>query len=156
RLNDRFSTGEFQARASRLIESYDVRTPSIHLPAKALSGGNQQKLIIGRELSASPKVVVAAHPTRGVDIGAVRQIHRELLRMKREGKAILLITADLDELLALSDRIAVLFEGRVVADSPASEMTETKLGLIMTGGTVDKATHRITSDTGRGTAGEAR
>lgn len=90
--------------------------------------------MVGRELAFEPQVVVAAQPTRGVDIGAIELIHQELLRMQAAGKAILLISAELDELLALSDRLAVMYEGAIVAEGRTEEFTETELGLLMAGG----------------------
>lgn len=127
------SRKQLQSIAERIVEEYDVRTPSLDVPAAALSGGNQQKLIIGRELASDPKVVVAAQPTRGVDIGAVSRIHAELIAMKAKGTAILIISSELDELLALCDRLAVLYEGQIVAIGPIHEFNETRLGLLMSG-----------------------
>src|SRR5207247_2842129 len=104
--------------ALALLDRFDVRpvAPStLGLPARALSGGNQQKLVLARELSREPRVLVAAQPTRGVDIGAIERIHRELDAARRAGAAVLLVSAELDELLALADRIAVLYRGRVAA-----------------------------------------
>ncbi|HEY8530642.1 MAG TPA: ABC transporter ATP-binding protein [Limnochorda sp.] len=120
--------------AQAIAERLQVRVPSLDTPAAALSGGNQQKLVVGRELAFEPRVVVAAQPTRGVDIGAIERIHQELLRMRAAGKAILLISAELDELLALSDRFAVMYEGAIVAEGRTEEFTETELGLLMAGG----------------------
>ncbi len=122
-----------EAEARRLIADFDIRAASVHEPAAALSGGNQQKVVIARELSRRPELVVAAQPTRGVDVGAVEYIHRQLLKMRGEGKGVLLISAELDELRALSDRIAVLYEGRIVAEGPSGSFTEQGLGLLMAG-----------------------
>jgi simple sugar transport system ATP-binding protein len=119
--------------ATKLISDFDVRTPSATVPIKTLSGGNQQKLIIARELSANPVVLVAAQPTRGVDIGAIEFIHRQLIEQRDAGKAVLLVSAELDEIRSLSDRIAVMYEGRVV-DIVSPEATEEQLGILMTGG----------------------
>ncbi len=119
--------------AGRIVADYDVRVGNLQDPASSLSGGNQQKLVVGRELSRSPGLVIAAQPTRGVDVGAVEFIHRKLLRMRDEGAGILLISAELDEILALSDRIAVLYEGELVALRPAAAFTERELGLFMAG-----------------------
>ncbi|GAC1367701.1 MAG: ABC transporter ATP-binding protein [Ktedonobacteraceae bacterium] len=121
--------------ASKLIGDFDVRTPSATVPIKTLSGGNQQKLIIARELSANPIVLVAAQPTRGVDIGAIEFIHRQLIAQRDAGKAVLLVSAELDEIRSLSDRIAVMYEGRIV-DIVSPEATEEQLGILMTGGQV--------------------
>jgi ABC-type uncharacterized transport system ATPase subunit len=98
-----------------------------------LSGGNQQKLLLARELSGAPRLIVAVHPTRGVDVGATESIHRILRDQRARGAAILIISEDLDELLALSDRIAVLFGGRVVGQVPAASAEREHLGLLMAG-----------------------
>ena len=117
----------------RLIREYDVRTPSLEVPAKNLSGGNIQKLILARELARRPRVLIAAQPTRGVDIGATEYIHRRLIEQRGEGTAILLISEDLDEILALSDRIAVMYEGEIVGVVPVEEANAEELGLMMAG-----------------------
>ena len=117
-----------------LIDRFDVRTASVESAAGSLSGGNQQKLVVGREFSFDPQVIVAAQPTRGVDVGAIEQIHQELLDMRAAGKAILLISAELDELLSLSDRLVILYEGAIVAEGRTEDFTETQLGLLMAGG----------------------
>jgi ABC-type uncharacterized transport system ATPase subunit len=119
--------------ARRLVKEFDIRTPSIETPARALSGGNQQKIIVAREMASDPKVLLAAQPTRGVDIGAIEFIHRRLVAERDEGAAILLVSAELDEIRSLSDRIAVMYEGRIVSFEPA-EAPEERLGLLMTGG----------------------
>jgi ABC-type uncharacterized transport system ATPase subunit len=121
------------AFADRLISIYDVKTPGRHTRMASLSGGNQQKLLIGRELNGSPNVVVAVHPTRGVDIGATETIHRLLIEQRARGAAILLISEDLDELMALSDRIAVLYNGRVVGTVASVEADRNRIGVMMTG-----------------------
>ena len=102
------------AWARKLIQDFDVRTPSAIAAMRTLSGGNQQKLIIARELGSDPLVLIAAQPTRGVDIGAIEFIHRQLIAQRDRGKAILLISAELDEIRSLSDRIAVMYEGQIV------------------------------------------
>ncbi len=117
----------------RIVEQYDVRTPSIDVLASALSGGNQQKLIIGREMSGSPKVLIASHPTRGVDVGAQAAIWDHIRQARRDGLAVLLISADLDELIGLSDSIKVILRGRLVADVDPSDVTPEQLGSAMTG-----------------------
>ena len=101
--------------------------------AKSLSGGNIQKLIMARELSSNPAVLLAAQPTRGVDIGAAEYIHEQLIDQRNRGTAIVVISEDLDEILALSDRVLVIFEGRVVANLPRSECSVARLGLLMGG-----------------------
>jgi simple sugar transport system ATP-binding protein len=119
--------------AVRLVNEFDIRAPSIAVPARALSGGNQQKIIVAREMASKPRVLLAAQPTRGVDIGAIEFIHRRLVAERDEGTAVLLVSAELDEIRSLSDRIAVLYEGRIVSIEPAGTAEE-RLGLLMTGG----------------------
>jgi ABC-type uncharacterized transport system ATPase subunit len=121
------------AWARKLIREFDIRTPSAEVPARALSGGNQQKIIIAREFSANPTVLIASQPTRGVDIGAIEFIHRRIIEQRDAGKAVLLISAELDEIRSLSDRIAVMYEGKIV-DIVSPEATEEQLGILMTGG----------------------
>jgi ABC-type uncharacterized transport system ATPase subunit len=123
------------ANAARLVETFDVRTPSIYLPASNLSGGNQQKVIVARELSRPVKLLVAAQPTRGLDVGSIEFIHSEIVKMRDQGAAVLLVSAELDEIMALSDRIAVMFEGRIVAILDCEQATREKLGLLMAGST---------------------
>ena len=118
---------------TRIVAEYDVRTPGIEVPAGALSGGNQQKLIVGREMSHEPKVLLAAHPTRGVDVGAQAAIWDHIRRARHEGLGVLLISADLDELIGLSDSLKVIFRGGFVADADPSTVTPEQLGLAMTG-----------------------
>ena len=129
-----FNFDAIRRHTEGIVHRLRVRTASPTAAASSLSGGNQQKLVVGRELEFDPQVIVAAQPTRGVDVGAIEQIHRELLAMRSAGKAILLISAELDELLALSDRLVVLFEGAIVAEGRAGEFTERQLGLLMAGG----------------------
>ncbi len=126
-----FSRSAIESYSRRIIDEFQIRCTGSNETADALSGGNQQKLVIGRELSQNPKVIVAAQPTRGVDIGAIEYIHHLLLRMREQGKAILLISAELDELMTLSDRILVLYEGEIVAEG--ASFTEGELGLLMAG-----------------------
>ncbi|MGX1271965.1 ABC-type uncharacterized transport system ATPase subunit [Streptomyces phaeoluteigriseus] len=117
----------------RIVEEYDVRTPGIDVTAASLSGGNQQKLIVGREMSHDPKFLIAAHPTRGVDVGAQAQIWDRIREARREGLAVLLISADLDELIGLSDTLRVIYDGRLVADADPATVTPEELGSAMTG-----------------------
>lgn len=116
-----------------VIDDFGIRCNSTENLMKELSGGNQQKLIIARALSQSPDVLIAAQPTRGVDIGAIEYIHEQLIRFRNQGKSIILISADLDEIMKLSDRIAVIFEGKIVADRPVSMFTIGQLGSYMLG-----------------------
>ncbi|MET7568014.1 ABC transporter ATP-binding protein [Streptomyces sp. NPDC005492] len=117
----------------RIVEEYDVRTPGIDVTAASLSGGNQQKLIVGREMSHKPKFLIAAHPTRGVDVGAQAAIWDQIRAARREGLAVLLISADLDELIGLSDTLRVIYDGRLVADADPATVTPEELGSAMTG-----------------------
>ena len=119
--------------ARRLVKEFDIRTPSIETAARNLSGGNQQKIIVAREMASRPKVLLAAQPTRGVDIGAIEFIHRRLVAERDEGTAVLLVSAELDEIRSLSDRIAVIYEGKIVSIEPG-DAPEERLGLLMTGG----------------------
>jgi simple sugar transport system ATP-binding protein len=125
--------GAIAATTRQLVREFSIRTPSIDTPTRSLSGGNIQKLILARELSRNPAVLVAAQPTRGVDIGATEYIHERLLAQRAQGTATLLISEDLDEILALSDRIAVLYEGRVMDILPRAEANAERLGLLMAG-----------------------
>jgi simple sugar transport system ATP-binding protein len=118
----------------RIVDAYDVRTPGIEVLAGALSGGNQQKLIVGREMSGNPVLLIAAHPTRGVDVGAQAAIWKHIKSARRAGLAVLLVSADLDELIGLSDRIQVILRGRLVADLDPQDVTPQDLGAAMTGG----------------------
>ncbi len=122
-----------RADTERIIEAYDVRTPGPDVLASALSGGNQQKLIVGREMSSEPILLIAAHPTRGVDVGAQASIWDHIKDARRAGLAVLLISADLDELIGLSDRIEVILRGRLVGEFDPNEVTPEQLGSAMTG-----------------------
>jgi simple sugar transport system ATP-binding protein len=115
------------------VERFDIRPPIAELPARALSGGNQQKIVIAREMGRAFHVLLAAQPTRGVDVGAIEFIHAQLRAARDAGKGILLVSADLPEVLALSDRIAVMYSGRFVTVLPASACTAELLGPFMTG-----------------------
>jgi ABC-type uncharacterized transport system ATPase subunit len=121
------------ANARKLIEEYDVRTPSPFVPTSKLSGGNQQKVIVARELSRDVKLVIASQPTRGLDVGSIEYIHKEIVAMRDRGIGVLLISAELDEIMALSDRIAVMYRGQIVTTVDAKEATREELGLWMAG-----------------------
>ncbi len=127
------------AHARALIKEFAVKTPSLDTPIKNLSGGNIQKAIMARELSRSPRVLIAAQPSRGVDIGATEYIHQRLLEQRASGQAILLISEDLDEVQALSDRIAVIYEGRIIGVVARGQATVEQLGLMMAGVPMDEA-----------------
>jgi simple sugar transport system ATP-binding protein len=124
---------EISRRSEELINQFQVKTPSQETLAKNLSGGNIQKVVIARELSRQPRAIVAAQPTRGLDIGATEYVRQQLIEQRKEGTAILLISEDLDEILALSDHIAVLYEGQIMDIVPRDEATPEKLGLLMAG-----------------------
>ncbi|MGH8871546.1 MAG: ABC transporter ATP-binding protein [Acidimicrobiia bacterium] len=128
-----------RAQTEEIVRRFDVMTPGVDVPATALSGGNQQKLVVGREIMANPRVLIAAQPTRGIDIGAQAAVWEELKSARAAGMGILLISADLDELIGLSDTIHVLFEGRFVAKLDPSEITPEILGSYMTGAGEKKA-----------------
>ncbi len=121
------------ARCAKEMQSFDVRPTDPALRTAAFSGGNQQKIVLARELERDPVLLLVGQPTRGVDIGAIEFIHRRLLEMRAAGKAILLVSVELDEILALADRILVMFDGRIVGELPRAEATEAKLGLLMAG-----------------------
>jgi len=123
-------------RARRLLKEFDVRGGGPNTRAGSLSGGNQQKVIIAREVSGNPQVLLAAQPTRGLDVGAIEFVHRRLVAERDEGRAILLVSLELDEILSLSDRILVIYEGRIVGEFPPT-VTEEDLGFAMTGGRRD-------------------
>ncbi len=122
-----------RGRAERLVAEFEIATPTVDTPARALSGGNLQRLILAREMSVEPRLLVAMHPTRGLDVGATEAVHRLLIRQRERGAAILLISEDLDELLSLSDRIGVLFEGRIVGEMEAAKADIHEIGLMMAG-----------------------
>ncbi|PKR78680.1 heme ABC transporter ATP-binding protein [Halalkalibacillus sediminis] len=125
--------------ADRLIEEYDVRTPSSQTYARALSGGNQQKAIIGREIDRSPDLLIAAQPTRGLDVGAIEFIHKKLIEERDNDRAVLLVSFELDEIMNVSDRIAVMYEGEIVDIVKPEETNEQELGLLMAGSKREKA-----------------
>lgn len=126
-------TARVLAHARALIQAYDVRPTDPELSARALSGGNQQKLVVAREMAREFKVLLAAQPTRGVDVGAIEFIHARLREARDQGKAVLLVSADLAEVLALADRVAVMYGGRFVAVLPRADATPEIIGPLMTG-----------------------
>ncbi len=123
-----------QQRANQIIKDFDVRPPNSALAAKALSGGNQQKLIIGREFDLQPRLLLVSQPTRGVDIGAIEFIHRKLVELRDAGCAVLLVSAELEEVTALADRLLVLHEGEIAGEVDPKIATTEEIGLLMTGG----------------------
>jgi general nucleoside transport system ATP-binding protein len=129
----RLDLPRIEENARRQIVAFDIRPPSPELAARALSGGNQQKIVIAREMGREFRVLLAAQPTRGVDVGAIEFIHQQLRAARASGKAILLVSADLAEILALSDRVAVMYGGRFAAVLPRTDCTREVLGGYMTG-----------------------
>lgn len=119
--------------AERVVKEFDVRTPSVVIPTQNLSGGNQQKVIVAREFSRPIELLIAAQPTRGLDVGSIEYIHRRLVEKRDEGAAVLLVSVELDEIMALSDRITVMYEGRIVDTVDAERVTREELGLLMAG-----------------------
>ncbi|MCR4433419.1 MAG: ABC transporter ATP-binding protein [Caldiserica bacterium] len=134
-----FSSGTFlnlryiRDHASSLVEKFQIITPTLETSAKLLSGGNLQRLILAREISCSPKLMIAVHPTRGLDVSATESVHRMLLEQRENGAAILLISEDLDELTAISDRLAVIYEGEIMGIVEPKEVTLEEIGLMMAG-----------------------
>jgi simple sugar transport system ATP-binding protein len=117
-----------------LIEDYRIQTPGPSTQIGTLSGGNQQRVVVAREFSREPRLIIAAQPTRGLDVGATEYVRRKLVDMRDQGKAVLLISADLDEIWALSDRVAVIYEGEIVAVRDIGETSEQEIGRYMAGG----------------------
>ena len=124
---------EIAENGTKLVKEYDVRTPSIYTHASNLSGGNKQKVIVAREFSRPVKLLIANQPTRGIDVGSIAFIHKQIVAQRDAGVAVLLVSAELDEILSLSDRVAVMFDGRIVKTLPIEEATRERLGLLMAG-----------------------
>ena len=124
---------EVRRRTADIITRFDVRPPNPALPARALSGGNQQKLIIGREFELKPKLLLVAQPTRGVDIGAIEFIHRKLVALRDAGCAVLLVSAELEEVMSLSDRLLVIHGGRIAGEVDPAIATPEDVGILMAG-----------------------
>ena len=122
-----------KSNADTMVERYDVKTPDTATPVRLLSGGNVQKVLLAREFSASPKVLVAASPTRGLDVGAIENVRARLVEAADNGVGILLISEDLEELMSMSDRILVMYEGRIVGDVSAAQADRESIGLLMGG-----------------------
>jgi simple sugar transport system ATP-binding protein len=128
------NSAAIEQRVGEIIENFDVRPPDPKLSAKSLSGGNQQKLIIGREFELKPRLLLVSQPTRGVDIGAIEFIHRKLIELRDSGSAILLVSAELEEVTALADRLLVFKEGKIVGEVDPKTTSTEEIGLMMTGG----------------------
>ena len=137
-----------QIEAAERIKKYDVRPANVRLKTANFSGGNQQKIVLAREIESDPEVLIVGQPTRGVDIGAIEFIHRQIIAMRDAGKAILLVSVELDEIRSLSDRILVMFDGTIVGEADPATADETELGLLMTGA------HKSSADAGPGTLPE--
>ena len=120
-------------QTSNRMKKFDIRPSDHNILAKSFSGGNQQKLVLAREIEQNPDVLIVGQPTRGVDIGAIEFIHKRLIELRDSGKAILLISVELDEILSLSDRIMVLFDGQIMGERVATNTDEKELGLLMAG-----------------------
>jgi ABC-type uncharacterized transport system ATPase subunit len=128
-----FSQDEVESHASELVERFDIRTPSVDTNGGSLSGGNQQKMVVAREFGRKPQLLIAAQPTRGIDVGSIEFIHQQIVAQRDAGAAVLLVSAELDEITALSDRIVVMYKGEVVATVKADAVTREQLGLLMAG-----------------------
>jgi len=128
------NSSAIETRTREIIENFDVRPPNPQLTARSLSGGNQQKLIIGREFELNPKLLLVSQPTRGVDIGAIEFIHRKLIALRDAGTAVLLVSAELEEVTALADRLLVIKKGKIVGEVNPAETSNEKIGLMMTSG----------------------
>jgi simple sugar transport system ATP-binding protein len=119
--------------AGQLVKKFDIRTPSVRTPGGSLSGGNQQKCVVAREFSRDNKLMIAVQPTRGLDVGSIEFIHKGLVSQRDEGVAVLLVSSELDEVMSLSDRIAVIYKGKIVAIVDSTKVTREELGLLMAG-----------------------
>jgi simple sugar transport system ATP-binding protein len=126
--------GAIRERAKKLIPEYDIRTPSARVNASTLSGGNQQKVIVAREFSKAGKLLIADQPTRGLDVGSIEFIHKQIVAKRDAGSAVLLVSAELDEILELSDQVAVMYRGKLVATMSAADADKEKVGLLMATG----------------------
>ena len=144
--------GAIASRAAELVTEFDVRTTSAGTLVGTLSGGNQQKVILARELAREPKLLVASQPTRGLDVGSIEFVHRRIIQQRDHGVAVLIVSAELDEIYALADRIAVMYEGKITGFRPPTVPAE-ELGRLMAGGS-DEAP-AAAPDSGTGTAASA-
>jgi ABC-type uncharacterized transport system ATPase subunit len=142
------NTDQIKMAATRLVEEYDVRTSSVQTPVGTLSGGNQQKVIVARELSRDNKMLLASQPTRGLDVGSIEFVHKQIVAQRDRGVAVVIVSSELDEIYALADRIAVMYEGRIVGFC-APDIGETELGLLMAGVTKDQTADQTADQAGR-------
>jgi simple sugar transport system ATP-binding protein len=125
--------GAIRRRSRELVSAFNVKTPTVDTPTRKLSGGNIQKLILARELSGHPRVLLVAQPTRGIDVGATEYIHRRLIEQRQSGTAVLIVSEDLDEVLSLSDRVLVMYEGAFIGEVDPRTTARETLGLMMAG-----------------------
>jgi simple sugar transport system ATP-binding protein len=125
--------GSATEASQRLVDEYDVKTTRVDVPVSTLSGGNQQKVIVAREFDREVKLVVAAQPTRGVDVGSIEYIHARIVEQRDQGAAVLIVSSELDEVLAISDRVLVIFRGRIAGEFDPQTATNTEIGLAMLG-----------------------
>jgi len=125
-----------EQQARELVEQFDVRTPGTDVPVETLSGGNQQKVIVAREFSRPVRLLIASQPTRGLDVGSIEYIHQRIVQKRDQGAGVLLVSPELDEIMSLSDRIAVMYKGRIVAFARPDEVTREEIGLLMAGGEI--------------------
>jgi simple sugar transport system ATP-binding protein len=122
-----------EREAVRLVEQYDVRTPGVEVQLKGLSGGNQQKVIVAREFSRDVDLVIASQPTRGIDVGSIEYIHTRIVEERDRGAAVLIVSSELDEVMALADRLLVMYDGKIVAELDPAKATNAEVGLHMLG-----------------------
>jgi len=134
-----FNFSPIRRLAKQIIDAFQVRSAQVGEPIKTLSGGNLQKVVLGRELDGSPRFIIANQPTRGLDVGSIEFVHKTLVQERDKGAAILLVSVELDEILSLSDRIVVMFEGRIMGEMSAGEANEQDIGILMAGGNLDTA-----------------
>jgi general nucleoside transport system ATP-binding protein len=132
-----FSFDHIRSLAQHIVDTFGVRSARVGEEIKTLSGGNLQKIVLGRELKGDPKVIIANQPTRGLDVGSIEFVHKTLVEERDKGAAILLVSVELDEIFALSDRIAVMFEGKILAVLDAATATEEQVGLLMAGSSLE-------------------
>ena len=130
--------------AERLVQDFDIRTPGVAVPVANLSGGNQQKVIVAREFNRPIRLLIASQPTRGLDVGSIEYIHQRIVQQRDQGVGVLLVSSELDEIMQLSDRIIVMYKGRIMATVEAASVTREQLGLLMAGVEVAELTETLT------------
>ena len=137
--SEKFSSGNFLKREAaiaeteRIVREFDVKMGSIFQPVKMMSGGNLQKLLLGREIASKPKLMIVLYPVRGLDIGAIESVHKLLLKLKEDNTAIILVSEELEEIAKLADRVGVIFNGKILGEFPVKEMDTEKIGALMAG-----------------------